>query len=209
MLSLGKPEPQTLHDFLSDQAAKALSYAEVGATEGTLPSGYVINHTRIQLGAGLQTYTHACGILKAWQQLQLGWVGFWPTTAPIKTDENVVILGKALGLWWLNACRIVYTIDKSGAHPRFGYAHGTLPDHLASGEERFLIEMDAEAKVWFDILSFSRPTSWLARIGYPYLRFSQKRFGRESAHRVLELVRQQSSTVGAAAARTGVDPRTS
>ena len=51
-------------------------------------------------------------------------------------------MGRAIGLWWLNACRIVYVVDESGPISKFGFAYGTLPGHVESGEERFLIEWD-------------------------------------------------------------------
>ena len=38
-----------------------------------------------------------------------------------------------LGLWWLNACRIVYVVDEAGPVTRFGFAYGTLPGHAGSG----------------------------------------------------------------------------
>ena len=62
-----------------------------------------------------------------------------------------------------------------------GVAYGTLPGHLETGEERFLIEMDERGVVWYDILAFSRPRRFLVRLGYPYVRRLQKRFGRHSA----------------------------
>jgi hypothetical protein len=46
---------------------------------------------------------------------------------------GVAILARSIGLWWLNACRIVYVVDKVD---KFGFAYGTLPDHARSGEER-------------------------------------------------------------------------
>ena len=107
----------------------------------------------------------------------------------MSSGENVAVIGKAFGLWWLNACRVVYTIDlKMLGQPSFGYAHGTLQDHLASGEERFLVEMKADDSVWFDILAFSRPNTLVARLGYPYLSLAQKRFGRQSGQRILDIV---------------------
>ena len=82
-----------------------------------------------------------------------------------------------LGLWWLNATRIVYTIDEPR---RFGFAYGTLPRHAEKGEERFLVEHLDDDTVWYDVLAYSRPRHILARIGYPLARRYQKRFGRES-----------------------------
>ena len=56
-------------------------------------------------------------------------------------------------------------IDEGLREKKFGFAYGTLPDHAGSGEERFLVEMDDEEIVWYDILAFSRPNRVLARIG--------------------------------------------
>ena len=65
-----------------------------------------------------------------------------------------------------------------------------MPDHVESGEERFLIEWDrGDDSVWYDILAFSRPQHFLTRLGYPWLRRMQKRFGRESAAAMLRAVR--------------------
>lgn len=67
-------------------------------------------------------------------------------------------MGRAIGLWWLNACRIVYVVDESGPISRFGLAYGTLPGHVERGEERFMIEWNrGDNSVWYDILAFSRP----------------------------------------------------
>ena len=80
-------------------------------------------------------------------------------------------------------------VDESGPITKFGLAYGTLPDHAAIGEERFMVEWDrVEDSVWFDILAFSRPNHVLTRLGYPLLRRRQKRFGRESAAAMLQFV---------------------
>jgi uncharacterized protein (UPF0548 family) len=87
-----------------------------------------------------------------------------------------------LGVWQLNACRIVYTIDEQTANvARFGYAYGTLPGHVERGEEQFLLEWDRrEDMVSYSILAFSRPRHVLAKLGYPLMRRLQRRFARES-----------------------------
>jgi uncharacterized protein (UPF0548 family) len=74
--------------------------------------------------------------------------------------------------------RIVYVIEEPR---RFGFAYGTLPGHMAIGEERFLIEWNADDDVYYDVLAFSRARHPLMKLGYPLVRRLQKRFGRESA----------------------------
>ncbi len=190
MLLLRKPRPTSLLNYLAAQVDDQFSYPEVGATKGRLPAGYAINHTRRQLGKGDEAFDAACAALRSWSQLQLGWVSCWPLDAPMIPGQNIVVVGRAFGLWWLNACRIAYVMDETlpGNVRRYGYAHGTLRDHLACGEERFLIEMEADGAVWLDILAFSRPNSAWARLGYAYMRSAQRRFGRESADKMIRTV---------------------
>ena len=140
-----------------------------------------MDHTRVKLGAGEEVFAAAKAALESWQQFQIGWLDAWPATTPIRQGEVVAVVARSIGLWWLNACRIVYLIDEELEEKKFGFAYGTLPDHAGAGEERFLIEMDGDGSVWYDILAFSRPNHVLARIGYPYVRRVQKRFGQQSA----------------------------
>ena len=104
-----------------------------------------------------------------------------------------MVLARVLGLWWTNATRIVYTIDESEESPaRFGFAYGTLPGHVESGEERFLIEWDRNTdQVFFDILAFSRPRHILTRIGYPFARAMQKQFAKQSVEVMQATVAQR------------------
>ena len=109
---------------------------------------------------------------------------------PSSPREVVVIVGRALGVWRLNACRIVYVVDdEAERNSRFGFAYGTLPGHVESGEERFLIEWDrGHGGVWFDILAFSRPNHFLTRVGYLLMRRLQKRFARDSTAAMLRAI---------------------
>ena len=182
MLSLRKPLPATIQDFLAQQSRLDLTYAAVGATATKPPAGFVVDHTRSKLGEGEPIFISAKTSLERWQQFRLGWLEASPEDTPIKEGQVVAILARSIGLWWLNACRIVIVVDEDGPVKRFGFAYGTLPDHAGSGEERFLVEWDrANDSVWYDILAFSRPRHFLARLGYPWLRRVQKKFGRESA----------------------------
>lgn len=181
-LSLKKPTTHTLRHFLAEQAVLNFSYAAVGATSTTPPAGYVVDRTLIALGAGESVFVAAKSALQSWQQFRLGWVEAWSPDTPLEVGQIVAIMGRAVGLWWLNSCRIVYTVDESAATTRFGFAYGTLPGHVESGEERFLIEWDRNTnQVSYGILAFSRPNHVLTRLGYPLVRRCQKRFGRDSA----------------------------
>lgn len=180
-----KPSPQSLRAFLDAQARLDLSYLAVGATNATPPPGYRVNHTRVQLGTGAAAYQRACDALCQWRQLSLGWIEPWPADTPLQTGAAVALLARSLGLWWLNAFRIVYTIQEPA---RFGFGYGTLPAHVGCGEERFLVECDAAGAVWYDLRAFSRPRGLLPHLGTPWLRRTQRRFARDSAAAMLRAV---------------------
>jgi len=190
MLSMRKPTVEALRQFLASQAKLPFTYEAVGATVGMPPAGYVVDRTRIKLGEGEPAFRSGIAALRQWQQFRLGWVDAWPSDTPIQKGEVVAVMGRAVGVWWLNACRIVYVVDETGPISKFGFAYGTLPGHVESGEERFLVEWNREENsVWYDILAFSRPNHFLTRLGYPAVRRLQRRFGRDSAASMLNGVR--------------------
>lgn len=202
MLRLRQPSPGQVQEFMDRQREQPFSYKPVGATTGTPPAGFVVDHTRVELGEGDAVFDAAKQGLENWDQFRLGWLAPGLPRAVIEPGQTICLLAKSIGLWWLNACRIIYILDESdsgvspsGARRRFGFAYGTLPAHAACGEERFLIEMDDQRRVWYDILAFSRPQHFLAKIGYPYVRVVQKRFGKDSARQVHSVVncRDQSA----------------
>jgi len=182
MLSLQKPSADSIRRLLTAQAELPFTYSAVGATAKTPPAGYVVDHTRIKLGEGEKAFQSAKAALGRWEQFRLGWLEAWSPDTPIQTGEVVAVVARGVGMWWLNACRIVYVVDEPGPVSMFGFAYGTLPEHAAAGEERFMIEWHEKTNgVWYDILAFSRPRSVLTRLGYPMVRRTQKKFGRDSA----------------------------
>lgn len=186
MPCLRKPSPDLVRAFLADQAKLNLSYPAVGATATTPPLGYTVDHTRVRLGEGEAVFFQATAALERWDHFRLGWVETWSPDAGIRVGTPVAVLAKIFGLWWLNACRVVYAVDESrGPVRRWGFAYGTLPGHAESGEERFQIEWDqTDGSVFYDILAFSRPHHLLARLGYPMTRRFQRRFARDSGSAV-------------------------
>lgn len=194
MILLRKPTAKTIQNFLARQSGLAFTYQSVGATATGPPTGYMVDHTRIKLGQGEAVFAAAKAAMKQWRQMDLGWVHAWSPGQSIVKGALVGVAGRFVGLWWLNACQIVYVTQEKGAVERFGVAYGSLPGHIALGEERFLVEWTrADDNVWFDILAFSRPRQLLARLGYPLLRRLQKRFGRESAAAMLRIAQNAST----------------
>lgn len=178
MIRITEPSDQDVAKFISSQRNLEFTYPEVGATNTTPPAnGYIVDHNHTQLGHGEATYKRAVEALKKWRQFELGWVTIVPRGVEIEVGATVAVKARAFGTWSLSAARVVYVIDEAR---RFGFAYGTLPDHVECGEERFLIEWLADDSVWYDILAFSKPRHPLVRLSSPLARLLQKRFARES-----------------------------
>lgn len=181
MFRLRRPSAESIRAFLATQAELDFTYAAVGATATVPPTGYVVDHTRLRLGAGKEAFMAARAALARWEQFNLGWMQAWPVDNVLTVDGLVAVGARSTGLWCVGACRIVYVLDEQGPVRRFGFANGTLPNHPASGEERFLVEWKRhDDSVWYDILAFSRPNHFITRLGYPMVRRLQKKFARQS-----------------------------
>jgi uncharacterized protein (UPF0548 family) len=179
-----QPSPRTIDAFLRAARRAAFSYREIGCTRYSPPSGYNVDRHRVRLGHGEAVFVRAAGAIRAWRMFELGWVALRPPDTMIDPGATVAIVVHALGVWSLHPCRIVYVLDDTAqpeATRRFGFAYGTLNGHAERGEERFSVEWHrADDSVWYDILAFSRPAHWLARLGYPLSRRLQRRFARDS-----------------------------
>lgn len=178
------PSDDVIARFIASQQELPFSYAQVGATQNSETNrlrGFTIDHNRVLLGKGEQTYRRAVSALQGWRQFELGWVTVVPRGKPLQVGTTVAVQAKTFGVWSLNAARIVYLIDEHEArNARFGFAYGTLPDHVECGEERFTVEWRADDSVWYDIYAFSRPRHPLVRASFPVARRLQKQFARES-----------------------------
>lgn len=183
MFRITEPSDKDVDKFIASQRDLPFTYPEVGATNATPPSGYNVDHNRILIGTGEAVFKAGVEALKNWRQFDLGWVTIVPRGVPIKVGATVAVKARAFGSWSLNASRVVYTIEEDR---RFGFAYGTLPDHVERGEERFLIEWLPDDSVWYDISAFSRPKHPLVRLSAPLARMLQKQFARDS----LNLVRK-------------------
>lgn len=181
MFLLREPAEEVVRRFIAAQAKLPFSYAEVGATQTQSPSGYTVDHNRVTLGRGEDTYRRAVHALHIWKQFDLGWVKIVPPGTLVEAGAVVAVKARAFGLWSLNACRIVYLMaEDPQLKARFGFAYGTLPDHVECGEERFTVEWHEDDSVCYDIFAFSRPQHAAVKLGWPLARLLQKRFAKDS-----------------------------
>jgi uncharacterized protein (UPF0548 family) len=167
---------QAMGAELAQQLATSdLTYEDVGATAGSLPTGY--HHMRVSrvLGTGADAFVAAASALFNWQvHLHAGLRV--TASAPVAAPGALVLLGIGAGpLRIAAACRVVYAVTESR---RKGFAYGTLPGHPESGEEAFIVEYRTDDSVVFTITAFSRPATAAARAAGPLGRLVQGRITR-------------------------------
>ena len=190
MFALFEPSEKEIENFLAAQRDLPFSYEEVGASKDKIPSGYPINHHRVQIGNGADAFALAKNAIQNWTMYQLEWTRLFPADAPIAVGAVVCVVVNHRLCWSLNPCRIVYLIEESGGEiEQYGFAFGTLPGHSEEGEERFTVEWNrADDSVWYELLAFARPHHILARIGFPFVGLFQRKFARDSGRAMLEVV---------------------
>jgi uncharacterized protein (UPF0548 family) len=185
-----EPSTQWISRFLDAQRDAPFSYDEVGASRGDVkaPTGYAVDHNRVRLGGGSETFDRAVAALHAWKMFDLGWARVVPEGAPVQVGTTVAVLAQHYGFHSLNPCRISYTFEQDeGDLVRRGFAYGTLPDHGEKGEERFTVEWRRmDDSVFYDLYAFSQPNQLLAKLGYPLARRLQHRFARDSLQAMVQ-----------------------
>ncbi|MBX3425251.1 MAG: DUF1990 domain-containing protein [Pirellulales bacterium] len=182
-ISLRRPTARAIREFAERQRTLNLTYPATVAGKSP-PAGFTVDFQRTLVGTGEATFHAACDLVHRWRQFPTAWIAPVVDSLPAAEGDVVVTLARFAGLWWLNACRVVDVVEPGPAFPgrsrRLEIAYGTLPGHIAAGEERFSIVCDADDRVWYEIHAFSRPAYWLARLAQPLLRRLQRRFGAES-----------------------------
>lgn len=182
MISLRLPSATQLGKFLQSQENQSFTYQPLRQTAQAIRVAHYDNdQLRVRIGHGDTDFNNAKIAIQRWQMFPRTWTRILPGTPPIQENTTVVMCARFLGIWWRNACRIIYIIDQPN---RYGFAYGTLPAHMESGEELFLVFKDENDEVWYEIKAYSRPRHWLAKLAYPLMRLLQARFRRDSAQQM-------------------------
>lgn len=152
--------------------------------------GFLINHARVLVGSGVETYEKGKLALENWRHFGFDW-GFVDSKTPIRSGVKFCVCVKEFLPWVMMPLQIVYVNESRSSKKdmaSFCFGGGTLQGHLLAGEERFSIEMDEKNQVWYEVLSLSKPAHFLSFIGYPYVRLRQKFFAHQSSNAVVKHV---------------------
>ena len=140
-----------------------LTYSEVGATRTVLPPGYRLLSRMRMLPPGT-SWAAAKAALFGWQVPDRAGLRVAVSTPRIQQDA-VGVLSFGVGPLSVRApVRVVYVVDTDD---QVGFAYGTLPGHVETGEEAFVLDRAADGRILFTITAFSRPATRLARIAGP------------------------------------------
>lgn len=122
---------------------------------------------------------------------------FPPTLLTSVARRRPVEIGDTLGLRYpfapgidlFFAARVIERFDKfRDGRWRAGFTYRTLEGHPACGEETFVVEKDlATGQVVAALRSWSRPGIWMARVGYPLMRWLQVRAARAALGHLEEI----------------------
>ena len=168
MFFFKKPGPESISEFLVAQKQQQFSYEHVGASRTKAPSGYVVDHNRIQLGEGRIVFDRAKNAIKQWKMFNMRVARIiLAGHVPIVEGATVAITVSHLGFWSLNAARIVYTsrnkAQSNGTDSLTVRCPTTLKWAKNASPSSFT---PADESVWYDLYAFSRPRA-LARLALP------------------------------------------
>jgi len=184
-----RPTHEWLAAYQARQAKCEPTFSEFADGDDRLQSGYRLARRRAYLGDGDAAFEAARRGLQTWQMMPSDWVQPFPLGTPIQEGSVVVVLVQALGVWWPNACRIVRSFDQRDSEAeRFGFVYATLPGHVESGQEMFVVTQDDHGRVWYEVVAHSRPRYWAARLLWPIARLLQRRFVRDSLRQMQRFV---------------------
>ncbi|MFE2282895.1 DUF1990 family protein [Streptomyces sp. NPDC059443] len=162
---------------LIGEGRSTFNYPDRGATaRRPLPAGYNLTHHRTQIGYGrgvLEAAGAAVTTFHAHRSSGMLVKAAAGPVRPVRPGDRVVV-GIGFGPLRIDApCEVIWTAYEPR---RIGFAYGTLAGHPESGEESFVVDMDADGAVWFEVNAFSRPGSWYTRLGGPVIPFLQQAY---------------------------------
>jgi uncharacterized protein (UPF0548 family) len=141
------------------------------------PPGFTLDAYSAELGRGEATFARAKAAIGRFEHYPRSFSRVVPLAGGLVPGLVFGTVARHLGFASLHPCRVLFVVDEPR---RFGFGLGTLPGHVAIGEETFLVSLDGEdERVQLEVRAVSRPAGLLARLGRPIMRAYQRRFQRE------------------------------
>ncbi|GGI02588.1 DUF1990 family protein [Egicoccus halophilus] len=156
--------PRRRRALLRRLAQAELSYAEVGASRGKLPAGYRHVTRDALVGRGEDAFARVSQGLLSWEMHRRAGLTVDASTPHVTPDATVLLTVGVTGRGLTVPCRVVDVTDEPR---RRGFAYGTLPGHVETGEECFEVRHDVDGDVRFRVTAFSRPAGAAMRIVGP------------------------------------------
>ena len=114
MYSLTRPTTTQVQQYLEQQSKQPFSCPDAGASaqmwsnsDHHLDRHYIIDHNRVLLGSGAKIFEQAKTAVSRWEMFGLDWVELLWSETPIQVGSTVGIMVQQLGIWSLNACRLI------------------------------------------------------------------------------------------------------
>ena len=171
LIRFRRPSTALLREFVAGQAAKELSYRQVGATRSDLPAGYVHDQESADLGPfDPAAFDRAAAAVTSWRVQAGAGLNVFPGDPVQDGDTFALVIRLPVGCYVMAAGRVVFVFDEPD---RSGFGYGTLPGHPEQGEEAFAV-VRRGGRMYFEITAFSRPRHPLARLGKPVSRLLQR-----------------------------------
>ncbi|MEO8789030.1 MAG: DUF1990 family protein [Candidatus Tumulicola sp.] len=89
-----------------------------------MPPGFVHDRSCVQIGRGAPALAVAREAFLRWRQFDIEWVAVVDPAAAIADGQVVGVEAHTAGLWSLNVCRILETVDTAN---RFGFCMKPRP----------------------------------------------------------------------------------
>lgn len=163
---------------LISEGRSTFNYPDQGATaRRPLPAGYNFTHHRTRVGQGQAAFDAAGAALTTFRAHRASGMLVTAGAFPVRPGDRVVVgIGIGIGPVRIDApCEVIWTAYEPR---RTGFAYGTLTGHPECGEESFVVDMEPDGSVWFEVNAFSRPGSWYTRLAGPVVPFLQQAYVR-------------------------------
>jgi uncharacterized protein (UPF0548 family) len=130
LIHLRRPSASYLRDFVADQAARDLTYREVGTIViPDLPPGYVHDRESADLGPfSAEAFDRAAAVLASWRVQTVAGLAVYPGDPVADGETFALVIRLPAAGYVMAAGRVVFVLDEPG---RRGFAYGTLPARQA------------------------------------------------------------------------------